>query len=170
MILTAKASVESRLQGLASGADDYLPKPFVWDELLLKIQNQLRQKENLKVHLQKDLIPATPPEEVPEASDPFLKEVYRILSEKYKDALDVNTLAELMHLHRRTLHRKIMALLGIGPNELIKQFRLQKASSMLISGASASEAGYACGFDSPSYFSKCFKEQYGLSPTEFQNK
>ncbi|MCB0647865.1 MAG: response regulator [Saprospiraceae bacterium] len=170
LILTAKASVESRLQGLASGADDYLPKPFVWDEVLLKIQNQLRQKENLKVHLQKDLIPATPPEEVPDASDPFLKEVYGILSEKYKEALDVNTLAELMHLHRRTLHRKIMALLGIGPNELIKQFRLQKASSMLISGASASEAGYACGFDSPSYFSKCFKEQYGLSPTEFQNK
>lgn len=169
ILLTAKSAVESRLQGLASGADDYLAKPFVWDELLFKIQNQLRQKENLKLHLQKELLPNTPPEQVAETTDPFLREVYHVLESKYKDPLEVNTLAEIMHLHRRTLHRKIMALLGIGPNELIKQFRLQKACSMLSLGASASEAGYACGFESPSYFSKCFKEQYGISPSEFHN-
>ncbi len=167
VLLTAKASVENRLIGLKAGADEYLPKPFVWMELELVLTNQILLKQRIVNHLKQKLLPNVPPVQMPESDNEFLQELYSYLDKHYAEVVEVNKMAEIFHMSRRTLHRKIHALLEISPIELIRQYRLQKACLLLAKGQQVGEVAYAVGFESPSYFSKCFKEQYGFSPGEY---
>jgi signal transduction histidine kinase/DNA-binding response OmpR family regulator len=168
LLLTAKAAQDSRLEGWSAGANDYLPKPFHFNELELKINNCLEQQERLKKHLQQQVLPAAPPQQETATQDPFVKLLYTQLDILINEAeVDVDALATAMQMGRRTLGRKLKTLLDITPNELIRRYRLQKAAILLSTGTSATQAAYSVGFDSPSYFSQCFKEQYGMSPSEF---
>jgi CheY-like chemotaxis protein len=168
ILLTSKAAHDARLKGLETGADDYITKPFNLQELELRIANLLQLQQKQRTWLQAKLISTAPPDQLPEVTDPFLIELYRQVDAKLDDpGLGVDYLCKAMAMSRSTLHRKLKSLLDISTNDLIRQYRLQKASGLLSSGLDISTVAYQVGFSSHSYFSQCFKEQYGITPSEY---
>ncbi|WP_462251757.1 hybrid sensor histidine kinase/response regulator transcription factor [Ekhidna sp.] len=169
IMLTAKTAQESKEQGLEAGADMYLTKPFHVYELELRIQNLIQQQQNLREHLQSELLPQLPMAVMPTVDDEFLNNLYEYLNLNLKESsLGIDKLASEMAMSKSTLNRKLKALLNISTNEFVKQYRLQRAVEFMIIGQNISEVAYNVGFESPSYFSQCFKSQYGLSPSEYQ--
>lgn len=168
ILLTSKAAHEARLQGLGTGADDYITKPFNLYELELRVANlyQLQQKQRAWLQLQlKHNAPADP---LPEITDPFLLQLYKEMDAKLEDPeLGVDYLCKAMAMSRSTLNRKLKSLLNISTNDLIRQYRLQKAASLISDGLDITSAAYRVGFSSPSYFSQCFKEKYGMTPSDW---
>ncbi|AHF17285.1 ATP-binding protein [Niabella soli] len=168
ILLTSKAAHDARLRGLGAGADDYLTKPFSLPELELRTANlyQLRQKQ--REWLQVQLAHRAPADPLPEIIDPFLVQLYNEMDAKLDEAeLGVDYLCKVMAMSRSTLNRKLKALLNISTNDLIRQYRLQKACGLIAAGLDIATTAYKTGFSSPSYFSQCFKEQYGVSPTDW---
>ncbi|MEQ6168401.1 ATP-binding protein [Ekhidna sp. MALMAid0563] len=169
ILLTAKTAQTSKEAGLECGADDYMTKPFHSQELELRIKNTLVQQERLKEKLRKQLLPSSPPIKVESPKDIFLSGLYQFLEENHTNTkLDVAEIAEAMNMSKSTLNRKLQSILKVSALNLIKQYRLQKAASLLKSGESISAAAYSSGFESPSYFTLVFKEAYGTTPTDFK--
>ncbi|MEO7310429.1 MAG: ATP-binding protein [Chitinophagaceae bacterium] len=168
ILLTSKAAHDARLKGLGTGADDYITKPFNLQELELRTANLLQLQQKLRSWLQAQLISTAPPEQLPEITDPFLAQLYQEMDAKLDDAeLGVEHLCKTMGMSRSTLNRKLKSLLDISTNDLIRQYRLQKASRLLSSGLDISTVAYQVGFSSLSYFGQCFKEQYGITPSVY---
>ncbi len=170
ILLTAKASQDSRMAGLSDGADHYLTKPFHPDELLLQVSNQLEQQRKYRTWLQSQFsaLPGPTDEIAVESSDPFIGKIYELLEANLDSAAyDVNQLTTDLGMHRSTLFRKIKILTDLPPNDLIRSYRLKRAAQFLGKGAMISDAAYKVGFDNLSYFSKCFREQFGMTPTEY---
>ena len=171
ILLTAKAAHESRLAGLKKGADEYLTKPFHLDELELRLQNLVNQQERLRNHLQKELLPESPLKKLPHINDIFIQNLYKELDELLiSPNFSVDVLAQTMAMSQRTLNRKLKAILNISPLEFIRKYRLQKAAVLISAGYNISDAAYKVGFDTASYFTQCFKEEYGKTPTDFLNQ
>ncbi|MBD2705423.1 response regulator [Spirosoma sp. BT702] len=170
ILLTAKSSVENRLAGLSLGADDYLTKPFQITELQLRVRNQLVSKQRQREWVQASLRnpdPASPPP-IPETADPFLGRLYSLFDANLSDTgFGLDQLMDELGMSRATLFRKVKALTGLTAHELLRNYRLKKAAQLLRSGASVGEAAFQVGFESPSYFSKCFRELYQVSPSDF---
>ena len=168
IMLTAKAAHHSRMEGLEAGADEYLTKPFHLGELEARIRNLLRHQEKVREHLRQQLLPAAPMPVLPHVNDLFLQQLYNVIDERLDDPkLDVETLSGTMAMSRSTLNRKLNVLVGVSANELIRRYRLQKAAALLAAGHEITGTAYTVGFNTPSYFSECFKQQYGKSPSEF---
>ena len=168
ILLTSKAAPDARVKGLGTGADDYITKPFQLDELELRAANLLQLQQNQRSYLQSQLINPEPQEKLPVITDPFLVQLYKEMDEKLDEPeLGVDYLCKKMAMSRSTLNRKLKSLLDISTNDLIRQYRLQKAASLLYSGMDITTAVYKVGFSSPSYFSQCFKEQYGITPSDY---
>lgn len=171
ILLTAKAAHDARLKGLGTGADDYITKPFHLEELELRIANLLQLQQKLRAHLQSQLITTAPREQIPALTDPFLVQLYREMDAKLDDPeMGVDYLCRTLAMSRSTLNRKLKSLLDISANDLLRRYRLQKAASLLSSGLDISTAAYTVGFSSPSYFTQCFKEQYGTTPSDYVSK
>lgn len=168
IMLTARAAQQHVEAALQAGADAYLTKPFHLAELELRIRNLLVQQQRLRDHFREQLIPEKPPTVIPHLDDIFLQTINHFLEQHLdRTDLDVEQLAAAVSMSRRTLSRKLKTILNIGPNDLIRRFRLQKAAVYLSAGQSISDTAYLVGFETPSYFSQCFKEQYGQTPSEF---
>ena len=168
ILLTSKAAHDARLKGLEAGADDYITKPFNLEELELRVANLLLLQQKLRAWLQTQLISTSPQEELPVITDPFLLQLYQEMDAQLDNpGLGVDWLCKTMSLSRSTLNRKLKSLLDISANNLVRQYRLQKATSLLSSGVDITSASYKVGFSSPSYFSQCFKEQYGITPSDW---
>ena len=169
IMLTAKASVDSRIAGLSTGADDYLTKPFNPEELLLRVRNLLQRQELLQARLRNELIAnGSSAEPVAPVSDPLLQRFYELIEARLDDTtLTVDQVAEQLHLSRSSVHRRVKALTGLSVTELIRSYRLRRATQWLAQGSTSSQTAYAVGFDSPAYFSKVFKEQYGVTPLDY---
>lgn len=168
ILLTSKTAHDARLKGLGAGADDYITKPFNLQELELRTANLyqllLKQRERWQLQLS-SLEPAEP---LPATTDRFLEKLYKEIESRLDDPeLGIDYLCKVMAVSRSTLNRKLRALLDISTNDLIRKYRLQKASGLIESGLDIASAAYQTGFSSPSYFSQCFKEQYGLSPSDW---
>ncbi len=169
IILSAKASVQARTEGLAEGAQAYLPKPFSPAELKGLVRNQLQllhsQKERYKADTTSDNKNV---EERFSGTDPFTQKCYATIQEHLDDPqLSVEKLAELMTINRSHFQRKIKTLTGYSPSELIKTIRLEKALEILLKKeANITETAYATGFTSQSYFTKCFSEHFGYPPSQ----
>lgn len=171
ILLSARAAHESKLTGLKTGADEYLTKPFHLDELEIKLRNLLEQQKRLRQFLQKELLPDTPLRKLPHVNDVFIQELYGRLDEKMDDpAMSVDTLARSVNMSQRTLNRKLKAILNLTPVEFIRQYRLQKAALLLSSGLAITDTAYSVGFETASYFTQCFKEHFGKTPTEFTSQ
>lgn len=100
--------------------------------------------------------------------DSFVEKLSKEVEKRISNTdLDVEKLAESMSMSRRTLNRKLAAKLHSSANEFIRKYRLQKAASMLLTEYTISQTAFTVGFESPSYFTKCFKEEYGVTPSIF---
>lgn len=186
ILLTAKAAVASRLEGLAGGADDYLTKPFHVRELQLRVANlldrQRRQRNWLRATLISPAIPLADPvpangmpdgpiQSDPIQSDPFLVKLDALMEQHLNDArFGVEELARQVGLSRVHLYRKVKVLSGLTATELLRNYRLKQATRLLGAGHSVTETGYDAGFDSPAYFAKCFRDLYGLTPSDYQRR
>ncbi|GAA4451437.1 hypothetical protein GCM10023189_13490 [Nibrella saemangeumensis] len=168
VLLTAKAAHPSRLEGLQQGADDYLTKPFHFDELHLRLRNLLERQCKLRDFYQRQLTSANTPFRPKEIDEPFLREVFECIESRLDDSgFTVDQLAEMRNMSRRTLHRKLTALTNLSANDVIRNYRLKRASELLRQGHTVSETAYLVGFENPTYFSTVFKQIYQQTPSEF---
>jgi len=168
ILLTSKAAHEARLQGLTTGADDYISKPYNQQELELRVLNLLQLQHKIRQHLQAQVLATEPQQSERVITDPFLIQLYKEIDAKIDDAdLGVDYLCKVMAMSRSTLNRKLKALLDVSTNDVIRQYRLQNATILLLHGDDITTAAYKVGFSSASYFTQCFKDQYGVTPSEY---
>ena len=169
VLLTAKAGIENKIEGTKCGADDYIVKPFNEELLLLRIENLLSDRKKLK-----EKYSQTQRKEIIElatnnADEQFLRQIDKILHKHLSDSdFTASEFAGMLHVSRMQLHRKLKALTGLSTTEFIRSQRLKKASEIIKNtDISISEVCYEVGFNSPAYFSKCFKDVFGCSPSEY---
>ncbi|WP_373278873.1 hybrid sensor histidine kinase/response regulator transcription factor [Bacteroides faecichinchillae] len=167
MLLTACSLDEQRIQGYDGGADSYISKPFSSQLLLSRVRNLIDSHRRLKQFFGDGQTLAK--EDVCDIDKDFVERFKALIEEKLGDSnLNVEDLGKNMGLSRVQLYRKIKSLTNYSPNELLRIARLKKAASLLASSdMNVAEIGYEVGFSSPSYFTKCYKEQFGESPTDF---
>ena len=167
ILLTARAGTNSKIEGLQTGADDYVVKPFEGPELIARIKNLIEQRKQLRERYTKQVI-SVQPEEMPVQSieREFIQQVRQSIEENIDNELfGVLELANTIHLSRSQLHRKLKALTGQSPNELIRNYRLERAFQLLQQhSGTITEIAFQTGFSSPAYFSKCFSDRYGYAP------
>lgn len=167
MLLTACALDEQRVEGFECGADSYIAKPFNSQLLLARIQNLIANRQRLKKYSGDSK--SISKEKVSDMELEFMDR-FRSLIEKdlSNSELSVEDLGEQMGLSRVQLYRKVKALTNYSPVELLRITRLKKASSLLAAtDKTISEITYEVGFTSPSYFTKCYKDYFGESPSDF---
>ncbi|GAB3775294.1 hybrid sensor histidine kinase/response regulator transcription factor [Spirosoma horti] len=165
LLLTAKVSLDSRMQGLRLGADEYLTKPFHVAELCLRVRNLLATQRRLGEKIRAEL---QSPETSSEPAHPFIQTLYQILDTHLDDAsFGAEQLAMQANLSRMQLYRKLKALVGLPATDFIREYRLKQSIAFLQQGLSVSQSAYAVGFENPSYFGQCFREQFGQPPSRF---
>jgi AraC-like DNA-binding protein len=170
-MLTAKATMDDKIAGLEIGADDYIMKPFEAGELKARITNLLNQRKRLHEHYRAYGLVGIEEEKITPVDQKFLRRAADIVSEHLADtSFGVEAFAAQMAVSRSLLCRKLDALLGESPNELIKRIRLSKAAKLLEAKAgNVSEIALEVGFSSPSYFAECFRKQFGCTPMQFHH-
>ena len=171
ILLTARALSQHQIEGYESGADAYITKPFSSDLLLARISNLLKSRQLLKgvfgtgngeKNAKAEQQPLT------EKEDIFLTKFREFIEKNLSDSdLGVETIGAELGLSRVQLYRKIKALTGLSPVELLRTARLQKGRQLLErTDKTISEVAYEVGFTAPSYFTKCFKDEFGISPSD----
>ena len=167
ILLTACSLDEQRIQGYDGGADSYISKPFSSPLLLARVRNLIDSHRRLKQFFGDRQTLAK--EDVCDMDKDFVERFKGLIEAKMSDSgLNVEDLGKDMGLSRVQLYRKIKSLTNYSPNELLRIARLKKAASLLASSnMTIAEVGYEVGFSSPSYFAKCYKEEFGESPTDF---
>ena len=168
VLLTAKGSDEARAEGYEVGADSYLVKPFNKTLLLSRIRNLLDKRDRMKQQVSESGTAA----ELSVVDNQFLTRYTHFVEEHLSDEkIDIASLAREFAMSQSTLYRKVKAVAGISPNELIRNIRLSKAAEMLSrTDQTIAEIAWATGFGSPVYFRNCFKERYGKTPSEYREK
>ena len=172
IMLTAKAGLDDKIEGLETGIDAYLTKPFSAKELKVRVKNLIYQRKQLRKKFSKSTI--INPSEVSaiSADQAFLEKTIKVIETNYADEnFVVENLADQMHMSISQLNRKFNALLDQPPGQLIRSLRLQKAADLLKQNAgTVAEICYKVGFNDHAYFSRAFKKQFNCSPSEFKNK
>jgi len=172
IMLTAKAGQEQKIEGLETGADSYLTKPFDRKELQVLVKNlitqrkQLREKFGRAVLLEPKLIP------VSSLDEQFLQKVMKYLDDNLSDAgFGVPEMQDKLAMSNTQLHRKMKAITNEAPGEFMRNYRLKRAAQILLQkGENVTQVAYAVGFNNLSYFAKCFKELHGVPPSEYFEK
>lgn len=172
VLLTAKTTTDDKIKGLDFGADAYLEKPFSVQHLQSQIKNLLESRKKLKELFSSS--PLAPPATIAISNrdKEFLDKLNAEIEKNIQESdFSVDTLAEIMCMSRSNFYRKIKGIADISPNEYLKMIRLKTAAKLLLEqGCRINEVYEQVGFSSFSYFTKCFKEQFGMSPKEFINK
>ncbi|WP_448548555.1 ATP-binding protein [Thalassotalea fusca] len=187
ILLTARSDLESRLKGLGLQADEYLGKPFNRKELLTRIDSLIENRRRLKqVYVGKYMdaqqkqrkqqshqhISHLTESEMPETSadDNFLNKLEQFVAKHYTNPqLEIAEIASHLAMSERQLQRKIRVLLGSTPNHYLKEFRLSKAKEALAMGKPIGHIALDVGFSSQTYFGRCFKEKYDMTPKQYQS-
>lgn len=172
ILLTAKAASADRKQGYAIGVDSYLTKPFSAQMLLLRVNNLLEQQKKLartvgNNPVSENSIPALSP-----LDNEFVRKISTLIETNIRSAdIDVSVIAAELNMSHSTLYRKVKALTGLSVNEFIRKRRLLHAKTLLLTGSySVSEVSYSVGINSLNYFRQCFKEEFGMTPSETLKK
>lgn len=178
IMLTAKNLDEHRAEGYEHGADSYITKPFHSKVLLSRIENLLKQRRLLKTHFENLFNQTSPSAEqeiamsqLEDRDKQFLNQLHAIIQKNLSDSeFGVEDIGKGIGLSRVQLYRKVKAMTGSSVVDLLRKARLAKAKRLLESRSmSVSEVAYEVGFSAPSYFTKCFKEEYGMLPGEVGN-
>jgi signal transduction histidine kinase/DNA-binding response OmpR family regulator/ligand-binding sensor domain-containing protein len=170
ILLTAKASEESIIQGLETGADDYITKPFNSKILAVRIKNLIELRRQLQQKIQKQMLLQPAEIAVSSMDREFIKELQEIIEKNLSESgFNVEELSKKLYMNRATVYRKIMALTGESPTEFIRSYRLKRAAQLLRGkSGTVSQVASAVGFDNPAYFAKCFKEKFHQLPSSYQ--
>lgn len=168
MMLTAYAMDEQKIQGYECGADSYLTKPFSAQMLMVRLRNLIENRHRLQTFFGDQTSP-TQKTLLNQTDKGFVEKLRRLIETNMTNAsVSVEDLGEQIGLSRTQLYRKTKALTGYSPNELLRIARLKKAAALLASTEKTiSEITYEVGFTSPSYFTRCYKDYFGESPTDF---
>ena len=171
LLLTAKNSASSRIEGLEVGADAYIEKPFSFDHLLAQMTNLLSNRNIIKDYFARSPLSHIKGIAYSKADKDFLEKLNRIIYENITDSdLDVDQLSCMMNMSRPTLYRKIKGLSDLTPNELINLSRLKKAAELLAEGNyKINEVANMVGYSMPTNFSRDFQKQFGMSPSNYLN-
>ena len=174
ILLTAKAAREDKIEGLQTGADDFLTKPFDPAELIVRIKNLIEQRQNLRAHYLRDfkLVPELEESAAESMDEQFLRKAASTIEKHLADAdFGVEQLGQEIGMSRMQLHRKITALTGQTASEFNRNLRLHRAAELIRKKAGTiAEIAYDTGFSTPSYFTECFKKYFGKSPTDYQKE
>ena len=175
ILLTAKVTVDAKTEGMESGADIYLEKPFSIRQLHAQIENLLRLRQQFYERMRNlDNFSAAAadttgkPLGLNQQDLQFIEALQKSVEENMRDEeFNIDTLAEQLNLSRSSFYRKIKALTGITPTDYLKTARMNKAASLLRQGLRSSEVCERVGFTSTSYFAKCFRAQFGCLPKDY---
>ena len=169
VLLTARADEESRAEGLETGADDYLCKPFNAAELLLRVENLIEIRRILRRRFSGEVMLQPGEISIPSAEALFIKQVRAVVEAQMADStFTVERLAHEVALSPRQLQRKLRALTRLSPRGFIRSMRLARAAQLLEQRAgNVSEVALAVGFQDEKYFSKLFRQTFGVSPSSY---
>ncbi|SFD78443.1 hybrid sensor histidine kinase/response regulator transcription factor [Thermophagus xiamenensis] len=170
ILLTAKVSSQMEMEGLSAGADDFIAKPFNYEVLELKIQNLIESRKRLRSKLQKQRFEIAPGEiGITSLDEKFISKASLYVEKNISNPeLSVERLSQEMGVSRGHLYNKLMALTGKSPSEFIRIMRLKRGAQLLAkSQLTVAEVAYKCGFNDPKYFSRYFKEEFGVSPSQY---
>jgi signal transduction histidine kinase/ligand-binding sensor domain-containing protein/DNA-binding response OmpR family regulator len=169
ILLTAKADIESRIEGLDTGANAYIAKPFTTKLIEVQIHNILENRESLRKKFSKELVLQPSEIAITSLDEEFLQKAINMVEEHMSDTeFSVDSFIREMGMSRSRMHRKIKALTAQSTSEFIRTIRLKRAASLLEkSQQSIEEIAFAVGFNSTAYFTKCFKIQFGKTPSDY---
>lgn len=169
ILLTAKSLEEQRAEGYESGADSYITKPFRPEVLLSRIDNLLQSREILRKSFEDGMLGV---DKSASREDGFMTQLRNYVSENLSNSsLGVDDICFALGTSRTQLYRKVKSLTGLSTNEYIRIFRLKRAKQLLNSGnMNVSQTGYEVGFNSTSYFVKCFKDYFGETPNDYLSR
>lgn len=169
ILLTAKTNLQAKIAGLQSGADAYIEKPFSVEYLKVSISSLLKNRDKLRVAFAHSPFVSTGSVAMTKADEAFLKTLNEVVSSNLQDSdFNLDDMASLLNMSRSSLNRKIKGILDMTPNDYIRLERLKKAAQLLREGeCKVNEVCYMVGFNTPSYFTKCFQKQFGALPKDF---
>jgi AraC-like DNA-binding protein len=172
ILLTAKVNNQSKVQGYELGADAYLDKPFSVDVLLARIENLLQSWEKLRESFLSNPFTGVSTIALTKSDEEFIKKLNVLIQENIAESdFNVENMAEHFNMSRASFYRKVKGVLDLTPNEYLRVERLKKAAYLLREeDYKVNEVCYMVGFNSPSYFTKCFQQQFGILPKEFQEQ
>jgi ligand-binding sensor domain-containing protein/signal transduction histidine kinase/DNA-binding response OmpR family regulator len=172
ILLTSRSSLIYKIEGLESGADDYISKPFDLAEFKLRIKNLLESTQRLKTKFSAE--DNFSPSEITVSSldEQLLKKAFKIVEENISnEQFDIPFFCSELGVSRTMLFTKIKAWTNFTPNDFINEIRMKRAAQLLeLNKLNISQISYKVGFNNPKYFSKCFQKKYGVTPTEYSNK
>ncbi len=170
ILLTAKATLDSKLEGLETGADDYIIKPFESEELLARIKNLIEQRKNLREKFSKEIY-FNPHNLVSNVLDKeLLQKATDVIEKRISDFnFSSEKLAEEISVSRSQLSRKLKAITGKSAGEFIRSIKMKKAAQMILENRfGITQIALEVGFSSPGQFTKAFKKYFGCLPSEFR--
>ncbi|MDN5203408.1 ATP-binding protein [Fulvivirgaceae bacterium BMA10] len=169
IMLTAKANIESRLEGLQTGADDYITKPFNTEELRIRVSNLIRQREELRQKYGREITLKPKDIIINDKDEAFLNRAIEVIETHISDHdFRAESFQKEMAMSRMQLHRKLKALTDQSTTGFVRLIRLKRAAQLLKQKeASVTEIAYKVGFSDLSHFTKSFKSQFGISPSAY---
>jgi len=168
ILLTAKSTDEAKMEGLKTGADDFLTKPFKTGELAIRIKNMITSRQTIREKFKKEFLIEPSDIFADSMDDVFIKQMRDIIEEKMNDpTFSADVLQNELALSRRQFYRKILALTGQTPGQFIRAIRLKRAMQLIgQKSGTISQIAFEVGFSNISYFAKCFRTQFGKLPSE----
>ena len=172
ILLTAKTSLQDEIEGIKTGADDYITKPFHPEKLKARVKNLIGIRKQLQKNYEQNVILRHKKVVFTPIDEQFLIRAQKIMDENiFESDFNASQFSKALGMSRMQLHRKLIALTGLSTSSFIRSQRLKSAAQMLKnSKATIAEVSYSTGFNTPSYFIKCFKEVYGKTPAEYLQK
>ena len=169
VLLTAKTNIQSKIEGLELGADAYIEKPFSVEYLLANISSLIHNRKKLRQTFAKSPFVAANTMALTKADEEFIWKLNDIIQANlHNPEFSMEDMADALKMSRSSFYRKIKGVLDLSPNEYLRLERLKQAAQLLKEGKSrVNEICYTVGFNSPSYFSKCFLKQFGVLPKDF---
>jgi len=171
ILLTAKAAEDSIVQGLETGADDYITKPFSTQILMARIKNLIDLRRQLQLNITREMTLQPAKISVSPIDREFIKELKQVIGKNLADPdFNVEQLAKKLYMDRSTIYRKIHALTGESPTEFIRSCRLKRGAELIKNNfGTVLEVALEVGFSSANYFTKCFKKKFHQLPSEYQD-
>jgi len=169
IMLTARGDMGSKIEGLITGADDYIIKPFDAKELQVRVDNLIKQRKQLRERYRKEMVLGTENLKLSHPDQKFLTRVSELVNDHITESdYSVGELAVEIGMSRSQLYRKILALTDQSANEFMRNSKLKYAASLFDHGhQNVTEVSLQAGFSSPSYFASCFRKLYGKNPKQY---